>query len=221
MYYIILELKYMSLFYENFWSQQKDNDMFDFPYKWPVIKNFIPTKPGLIILDYGAGSGLIMAEMKKINPESKYIGADVSAKALSFARKMHKKSKFLLVKDGGKIPLKNNSIDFILAADVIEHAFYTQELLNEFNRILKPGGSVLISTPYHGLIKNIVISIVGFEKVFNPVEAHIRFFTKKSLYDLLSKAKLSPTKFGFFGRFYPISRGMYVLAHKSRYAKSK
>lgn len=206
----------MSTFYNQFWNKQKNTTMADFPYKWPVIKKLIPTEPNLIILDYGTGSGQIMEEMKKINPKSKYIGIDVAKSAIKLAQKKHKKSKFYITKDGGKLPLKERSIDFIIAADVIEHAFYTQELLNEFGRILKPGGKLLLSTPYHGLIKNLVIVIFGFEKVFNPVEAHIRFFTKKSLFPMIEKANLTIKEFGYFGRFYPISNGIYVVAKKNR-----
>lgn len=205
----------MSDFYNKFWNKQKNDEMADFTYKWPVIKKLIPTKSNLTILDYGCGHGEVMEEMKKINTKSKYIGMDVAKSAIKLARKKHKKDKFYLVKDGGKLPLKDNSVDFILAADVIEHAFYTQELLHELGRVLKPKGKLLLSTPYHGLIKNLVIVTVGFEKVFNPVEAHIRFFTKRSLFPMITKEKLAIKEFGYFGRFYPISNGLYVLAEKS------
>jgi len=204
----------MSDFYNKFWIDQQTHEMADFPYKWPVISKLIPKTPNLTILDYGTGSGIVMAEMKKINPKSKYIGMDVSKSGLKMAKKRHKTSKFYEVKDGGRLPLKDKSVDFILAADVIEHAFYTEKLLSELSRVLKPGGKILLSTPYHGLIKNLIIVIVGFEKVFNPTEAHIRFFTKKSLFPMMEKVNLKIEKYGYFGRFYPISNGIYVLATK-------
>ena len=47
-----------------------------------------------------------------------------------------------------KIPIKDNSIDSILLSNVLEHIFYPENLLNEINRILKPGGKCLILVPF-------------------------------------------------------------------------
>lgn len=208
-------------FYENFWKKQGTTQMPDFSYKWPVISKYIPTKPDLSILDFGCGHGQVMTEMSKINPTSTYAGIDVSRKAIKLASKLHPKSKFYVASDGARFPVRSNTYDFVLASDVIEHIFYTQQALSELTRVLKPGGKILISTPYHGVIKNIALSIYGFEKVFDPTEAHIRFFTKKSLYGMLTKAGLTIEKYGHFGRFFPLSRGMFVVCSKPRsYRKS-
>ena len=47
-----------------------------------------------------------------------------------------------------KIPIKDNSIDFILLSNVLEHIFYPENLLSEINRILKTGGKCLILVPF-------------------------------------------------------------------------
>ena len=73
---------------------------------------------------------------------------------------------------------------------------------------------LLLITPYHGLIKNLLITIFAFNKHFNPTGPHIRFFTKKTLLDLLSKNKLKTVKIGYYGRIYPIPHSIYVLAQK-------
>jgi 2-polyprenyl-3-methyl-5-hydroxy-6-metoxy-1,4-benzoquinol methylase len=46
-----------------------------------------------------------------------------------------------------KLPLENNSIDFIVTLAVIEHISNPDNFLSEILRVLKPGGIIYISTP--------------------------------------------------------------------------
>ena len=50
--------------------------------------------------------------------------------------------------DGKLIPFPNNSFDSILCTEVLEHVFNIDELLQEFNRVLKKNGKALITTPF-------------------------------------------------------------------------
>lgn len=204
----------MSKFYDIYWTRKDLLQSNDFSYKFPAIQKYIPQKPNLQILDFGCGNGLLIKHMLKINPKSKYTGIDVSKKIISVNKKMMKKIHFFHVDDGEKFPIKKNSFDFIISTDVIEHVYNTEFTVLELIRVLKPGGKLLITTPYHGTLKNIVISLTSFEIIFDPTGAHIRFFTKKSLTTLLKKTGLHIIKVGYYGRFFPLSRGMYVLAEK-------
>ena len=122
--------------------------------------------------------------------------------------------KFYKIEDGENLPLENNSIDFVFSSEVIEHIYDIENAFLEISRILKPGGKLLLTTPYHGLIKNLLIVLFAFDKHFNPAGSHIRFFSKKSLFGLLNKFGFSVIKYGYYGRFYPVSHSIYVLAKK-------
>lgn len=50
--------------------------------------------------------------------------------------------------DGKNIPFEDKYFDGILCTEVLEHVFNIDELLTEFNRILKPSGKALITTPF-------------------------------------------------------------------------
>ena len=50
--------------------------------------------------------------------------------------------------DGKTIPFENNRFDSLLSTEVLEHVFNIDELLLEFNRILKIGGKAIITTPF-------------------------------------------------------------------------
>lgn len=50
--------------------------------------------------------------------------------------------------DGSRIPLPDASVDHVLFTEVLEHVFEPVALLAEVRRVLRPGGSVLITTPF-------------------------------------------------------------------------
>jgi ubiquinone/menaquinone biosynthesis C-methylase UbiE len=204
----------MSVFYDTWWKKKQSYIMEDFFYKWPIIKKLLPKNKFLTFLDYGCGSGKILEEIIRINPQNKYIGMDVSKEAINRAKKKNPKVKFYLVSDGKKLPLKNKSVDFITALDVVEHVYNTELLFEEFARILKRGGKIIITTPYYGFIKNLMIVLFGFEKIFDPMTPHIRFFTVRTLTKCLKQNNLKIEGVGYFGRFFPIWRAFYTIASK-------
>ena len=204
----------MSKFYEKYWSDNKNEYLSDFNLKWPKLKKFISLERGAVIVDFGCGNGRVIQEMKKINPQAEYIGLDVSEMALKSAAAILPDCKFYKIEDGGNLPLENNFVDFVFSSEVIEHIYDTENAFSEISRILKPGGKLLLTTPYHGLSKNLLIVLFAFDKHFNPTGPHIRFFSKKMLFNFLEKYGFKIVKYGYYGRFFPISHSIYVLAKK-------
>ncbi|MBI2442893.1 MAG: class I SAM-dependent methyltransferase [Candidatus Levybacteria bacterium] len=202
----------MSNYYDQYWSKQ--STLGDGIYKWPTVIQYIPKKPRVKILDYGCGPGVLLRIMKKINSTAEYYGADVSGAIIKKNKRHIKFCKFFTVEDGKRFPFQSNFFDFIVTTDAIEHVYDTELAFKEFARILKPGGKILITTPYHGMIKNLLIVLTNFELIFDPLGPHIRFFTKKSLSESLHRVHLIPITFDYFGRFFPLSRGFLVLAKK-------
>lgn len=202
----------MKKIYDKWWSEGAQAEGHDFKWKWPVIRTTLPPKNSTI-LDFGCGEGRYIEEFLKINPY-KIIGTDISSYAINRAKKKFPKARFYAVSGDDKLPVTSNTVDFILAADVIEHIFDVSNFLLEMNKSLKKGGKIFISTPYHGLIKNLIIALVGFDIAFNPTHQHIRFFTKKSLSKLLENHGFKVLSYGQYGRFKPVSMGMYFIAKK-------
>ena len=46
-----------------------------------------------------------------------------------------------------KLPFKDNSIDYFVASEVLEHLFYPLDIIKELRRILKPSGFGVITYP--------------------------------------------------------------------------
>lgn len=202
----------MKPFYERYWKAKEE--LGDFSYKWPVIKQLMPKIPKIALLDFGCGKGKILGEILKINPTIKAYGADVSDRAISFVKRKYPHCSFVVHEEGKRFPFKSNFFDFITALDVMEHVYDTETTFKELARVLKPGGFLLVSVPYNGFIKNVVIALFFFDFFYDPYTPHIRFYTRKSLVRCINKAGLHNVKFGYYGSFFPVWKGMYILAKK-------
>ena len=204
----------MLSFYDRYWAKRNVCGYFEL--RWNVLKKYIPRDNGVVIIDFGCGKGQALEKMAEINPNATYIGLDVTDVALDTAKSKLPHVEFRKIEDGGKIPIQDDFADFVLASEVIEHVYDVENTLLEISRILKPNGALLLTTPYHGLIKNILIAIFSFEKHFDPAGGHIRFFTKNSLFKSLENAGLHPKEYGYFGRIYPIPHCIYLLSHADK-----
>jgi len=98
--------------------------------------------------------------------------------------------------------------------DVIEHLFDTRTIVAEIFRVLKPRGQALISTPYHGVTKNALIAIFRFDRHFDPQGPHIRFFSRRTLTDLLRDAGFRSFAYFHLGRVFPVWKNLVVIARK-------
>ena len=113
-----------------------------------------------------------------------------------------------------RIPFEDKFFDLVWAGDVIEHIRFTDVFINEINRVLKVGGLFVLTTPMHNRIKNLLISIANFEKHFNPEFSHYRFYTKKSLKNVLEMRGFCIRSIKDIGRIPPIAETMYAIAEK-------
>jgi SAM-dependent methyltransferase len=108
--------------------------------------------PGSRILDAGAGTQRYKKFCSHLNYVSQDIaqydgvGDDVGLQTGSFDF-----GKLDIVSDIGSIPEPDASFDAIMCIEVFEHLPDPQPALREFGRLLKPGGTLIITSPFCSL----------------------------------------------------------------------
>jgi 2-polyprenyl-6-hydroxyphenyl methylase/3-demethylubiquinone-9 3-methyltransferase len=113
-------------------------------------------------------------------------------------------------------PFPDASFDVIWSSEVIEHRFGVYEYLGEASRVLRLGGHLVVTTPFHGLVKNVVVALFYFDRHFNNIEGgHIRFFTRRALASAAAKVGFKEVAFRRIGRIPPLARSMFVVYRKT------
>lgn len=91
-------------------------------------------------MDFGCGSKPY--ESLFLNASS-YIGVDIEVSGHS-----HLNEKIDVFYDGKTVPFPGNNFDNVFCSEVMEHVFNPDESLREINRVLKPGGKLLLTCPF-------------------------------------------------------------------------
>jgi ubiquinone/menaquinone biosynthesis C-methylase UbiE len=135
-------------------------------------------------LDVGCGDGRLTAELDAL----KLFAADVSLVALDRARaRLDSDIQLIELEPDAELPLEDSQFDLVLCAETLEHVRDVQLLLSEIRRVLRPGGTLAITTPAHSRLTGLKLLIRGFDSGFDPFSPHLRFFTKRSLTQLLGE----------------------------------
>jgi 2-polyprenyl-3-methyl-5-hydroxy-6-metoxy-1,4-benzoquinol methylase len=138
------------------------------------------------VLDVGCGEGCFAAELVRAGAE--VVGVDVAAEPLRRARERHRELVDLRrLPAAGTWPLQDASFDAVWAGEVIEHVADTAGWLSELRRVLRSGGVLLLTTPDHGRLRMLGWALAphAFAAHFDPRADHLRFYTRRTLMELL------------------------------------
>ncbi|MDR3626372.1 MAG: class I SAM-dependent methyltransferase [Ignavibacteriaceae bacterium] len=159
------------------------------------------------ILDVGCGSswvaGSFLAKGKKV------ISLDISTinpfKAL---QKFPSEKHFGVTADSYILPFNDDTLDCIIASEIIEHLLYPDKFIKELLRVLKPGCRLIITTPYKELIR---YSLCIHCNQKTPMHAHLHSFDENKLLSLYQGNNLDSVYWKTFGNKILIFLRTYVV----------
>lgn len=155
------------------------------------------------ICDLGCGNGYISGRLALLGYE--VVGIDASESGIRTASINHPQASFInaFIDENLRERVDLDSFDLVISSDAIEHFYRPGDLVCAAVSLLKANGRVLIGTPYHGYLKNLILSLSGkMDAHFNVLDdgGHIKFFSVKTLSELLQSYGLTDISFSFHGR---------------------
>ena len=200
---------------EYIWSHNLADNSFSYLFKSlnKIIRSEILIKRNL--LDVGCGNGFLT---KKIGKNFENVFAiDTSISAINQAKKEYF-GNINFSKTNLDEFNSNKQFDCITLLEVIEHLYSPDKMLQSIHKVSSHDTKIIISTPYHGFIKNLLILLTGkFNKHFSPLweDGHIKFFSKSTLVEICKRNNFTVEKISYSGRFFPISKSIILIIKKA------
>lgn len=192
------------------------------PHSWNVhqgkpFKHFAQPLSGQRILDIGCGNGYWADQLSKQG--AKVVGVDASREGIAAAKGLFPNTAF------HQIPITEDilgvihepAFDGVLSVEVVEHVYDPRSYARACFNALRPGGTVVLTTPYHGYLKNLALAVTGkMDQHFTALwdGGHIKFWSCKTITHLLEEAGFTNVRFDFSGRAPGLWMSMIAAATK-------
>lgn len=144
---------------------------------------------GCRVLDLGCGNGYFSGRLARLGFD--VVGMDNSASGIEQAVRHHAPARFAVgdCQDPSSVA-SLGSFDAVVSVEVIEHVPSTRAFVGTVSAALRPGGVAVITTPYHGWLKNVLVALLGrHDRHFDPLweGGHLKFFSKAKLCSAFAK----------------------------------
>jgi 2-polyprenyl-3-methyl-5-hydroxy-6-metoxy-1,4-benzoquinol methylase len=171
--------------------------------------------PGASVLDAGCGNGYLSGYL--LESGFSVGGIDLSAAAIKTCQGSHPSGTFQVgsVCDPDLPRILGRTFDAIVSTEVIEHLYSPETFLKNCHALLCPGGILVLSTPYHGYLKNLVLALFNrWESHLQPNHegGHIKFWSRRKLTDFLASQGFQVTGFEGSGRLPGMWKTMIIRA---------
>jgi SAM-dependent methyltransferase len=170
---------------------------------------------GARVLDVGCGNGSVAAELERRG--FRVTGIDLAEAGIDIARASCPKGRFEVLAADSRLleNLGEQPFDLVYSLEVIEHLYDPRSYLAGCFAATRKGGRFICSTPYHGYLKNLALSLANaWDHHHDPLfdGGHIKFFSRATLSSLIAEVGFIDLGFHGSGRFQYLWKSMFITA---------
>ena len=194
------------------WQDSRNPGSLD--YILPCLVRLLEDIKARKVLDLGCGNGATTAAMREHGFD--VVGCEPDDEGVAIARARGGAFHQLGVYDDPG-ELVREAFDAVVCTEVIEHLYLPRHLFGFAGKVLAPGGHLVVSTPYHGYLKNLVLSLTGkWDSHFMALHdgGHIKFWSRATLEALFREQGFEVTGFCGVGRSPGLWKSMLVMGRK-------
>ena len=158
-----------------------------------MVRELAAARAGDRIVDVGCGGGHVLGMFE----DAELVGVDVSSVMLDKARhNLRGRAVTLLHGELAEVGLADDSFDVAICTEVLEHVIDPRAVLAEIQRVMRPGGVVVVTFPNDELIGRIkgAVTTTGLSRLppFNDMEwggdhYHLHVWSRAEMRALLSE----------------------------------
>lgn len=194
-------------------SDQPESEGYLRPFLLRLLRQVAP--PTQRLFEIGAGVGWTAAHLTEAGYE--VVGVEPSVDGVALAHHNAPKARIEQGSAYDDLVGKYGKFPCVFALEVIEHLYAPRTFARTAYNLLEDGGHLIISTPFHGYWKNLLLAATGkMDDHFTALwdHGHIKFWSRKTLGQLLEEAGFRNIRFAYAGRFYPLSKSMFAYAER-------
>jgi len=167
------------------------------------------------LFDLGCGNGSVGSQL---SAEGWFVtGVDPSSQGIEKAQAAYPELQLEQGSAYDDLASKYGRFPAVVSLEVVEHVYAPRDYARTLFDFVEPGGTAIVSTPYHGYLKNLSLAVSGkMEAHFTVLwdHGHIKFWSIPTLTTLLSEAGFKNIRFHRVGRIPAIAKAMIAVADK-------
>lgn len=178
---------------------------------------FFSCRPTKRVFDLGCGNGSVAATLAAEGYE--VCGVDPATEGIAQAKAHYPHLRLEAGSAYEDLVARFGRFPAVITLEVVEHVYAPRDYARTLFDLVEPGGMALVSTPYHGYLKNLALAVTGsMDKHFTALwdHGHIKFWSFLTLGTLLQEAGFEEVRFLRVGRVPALAKSMIAIARKPK-----
>lgn len=167
------------------------------------------------VFDLGCGNGSVAATVAMRG--WKVTGVDPSIDGIAEAKMAYPNLALYAGSAYSHLSVVYGRYPVVISLEVIEHVYAPRAYGRTLFDLVEPGGIAIISTPYHGYVKNLALALTGrLDAHFTALwdHGHIKFWSVHTLKTLLNEIGFTHIRIRYVGRIRQLAKSMIAIAEK-------
>jgi len=170
---------------------------------------------GRRLFELGCGNGSVANALAQRGWE--VTGVDPSEQGIAQAQSVYPHLRLERGSAYDDLAARYGRFPVVVSLEVVEHVYTPRVYARTVFDLLESKGVAILSTPYHGYWKNLALAVTGrMDAHFTALwdHGHIKFWSTKTLRELLREAGFVDIRFERVGRVPPLAKAMIAIARK-------
>lgn len=184
-------------------------------YLLPELARVLDANRPRSVFEVGCGNGAVAYWMASRGIE--VVGIDASTTGIEQARGAYPELKLFVGSAYDDLAGRYGRFPAVVSLEVVEHLYAPRTFAKVAFDLLEPGGLVVVSTPYHGYLKNVALAVSGrLDAHFTALwdGGHIKFWSEQTLRTLLEEPGFVDISFRRVGRVPTFAKSMIAVARR-------
>jgi 2-polyprenyl-3-methyl-5-hydroxy-6-metoxy-1,4-benzoquinol methylase len=187
-------------------------------YLWPAVEAILSRElvPGSRLFDLGCGNGSLARRLGALGYD--VFGVDPAEQGIAAAKMADSGTKLEVGSAYDPLAERYGTFPVVVSLEVVEHVYYPRQFAACIQTLLEPGGLAIVSTPYHGYLKNLALALTGkFDGHFTALwdHGHIKFWSVGTLTELFREQGLDRESLHRIGRVPALAKSMVLTFRKA------